>query len=299
MAEHPARDAGKIRTEALHLLGRALDHLAVALPEGKYGKADYDGRLRVGDFNVREVLRCPTRAAADHDPFAPTPLKMKRAVANLALRNLGAQRDLDAVSAVREALKDDTLDNWVKEGLDRLGFPKRAVVFDLAVREVEECQRVLPWSMSWTDLGRRRSWDHPERALRIATDYQAQERDRNGDVIHVLSHAERPTHETAEAAYRVVVASTERPVAEIVIHYPRTGQLPRRVGVTQEVLEEGGRVTALAVEVGLAQMRLRDRELDRHPGGHCHRCPVSDTCGPGTAWLEGPGRLRGGLPPPP
>lgn len=295
-------DREELSGEATAALLEGLRGLVVALSEGKYKDASDDARLRVGDFNVKQALTCPTYAAQGSEPFQPTPRRMRRAVAAAALRSMTRTPDLDIVTAVRQTLRErSSLDEWVAEGLEQVGSAGRAVVAELAVEDIGARRRSLPWRPAPSDIEQRRHWQHPERALRLATDFHLQDRDPDGTTYHLLSRSPRPTHETAEVAYRATVATAaeRRSPARIVVHYPDTGHAPRQVEVTTELLNEGAQVAALAVAVGLIQLGLRREDLDRRPGGQCHRCPVAEACGPGSEWRAGPGRLRGGLPPPP
>jgi hypothetical protein len=69
-----------------------------------------------------------------------------------------------------------------------------------------------------------------------------------------------------------------------------------RIEVDEDLLAAGG---DLLVEVVRQRVIALDRgydAADATPSPRCRWCDLLDECAPGTAWLAGPGRWRGGLP---
>lgn len=274
--------------------------LTVMLEEGRFW--DVSGpAARIRDFDARQALACPTLASAVPDPFSPTPAKCRRPVVVSAARRLLSD-DLDLVTAVREALKDRDALGWAAEWLwSEAGPAERAVTAARALEELAEWRRSLPWPLDPASLNETYRWMHPERALLIETRCEARTHDQNNTTLHVISRSERPAHETDQVAYRALVSSLapgNSPDA-VVLHFPRTGHPSRTVEITETLLTRGLEVCRLTLEAALLRLGVRAADLARHPSWRCYQCPFADECTHGQRWLQGPGRLRSGLPPPP
>lgn len=69
-----------------------------------------------------------------------------------------------------------------------------------------------------------------------------------------------------------------------------------RVEVDEAVLAAGGDMIVEVVRQRAVAVDRAFDEADATPSPRCHRCERRETCPPGTTWLDGPGRWRGGLP---
>ena len=68
--------------------------------------------------------------------------------------------------------------------------------------------------------------------------------------------------------------------------------------VDDDLLATGVAVIAATARVALGVSRRDASDLPRTPSPACRRCAHQAGCGPGAAWLAGPGRLRLGFLPP-
>ncbi len=69
-----------------------------------------------------------------------------------------------------------------------------------------------------------------------------------------------------------------------------------RIVVDEAVLTAGGEMLVEVVRQRVVAVDRGYDEVDATPSAHCRWCDLRADCAPGTAWLAGPGRWRGGLP---
>lgn len=300
-----ATDPQRLRTESD--LFDALEPVAAALPEGRYAVTDPAARVAVSHHHLAEALRCPARLAlAGPSTFTPSVAIATRALALAVLDQIvHGEPAPDPVTAYRTAYAEGERDQFPWEWLtgrdqrhpatdaDRAAGAMRAVELATAVTRVVPDLRTRV-----TRVGERCRWDHPQRPVRL-----------QGRVDLVLGPL-RPEG-TAELlvvfpgswsplirprlAYEALLLTLHRQrpatVTAVCLAEGRTYSHP----VTPDLLGEGIAATATAVDAVAGGLRKDPRGLTRRPGPHCERCPSAASCGPGTAWLDGPGRRRAGF----
>ena len=115
-------------------------------------------------------------------------------------------------------------------------------------------------------------------------------------VVHRPSSADdrevhrRATFEAAAGALGLRVAPDA-----VVVTAGDTGDRARVV-VDEAVLAAGGEMIAEVVRQRVRAMTTGYDAGDARPSARCRWCDEAGHCPPGTAWLAGPGRWRGGLP---
>jgi len=64
----------------------------------------------------------------------------------------------------------------------------------------------------------------------------------------------------------------------------------------EALLAAGGEMIVEVVRQRVTALTRGHDPADAHPSPRCRWCDEAPRCEPGTAWLAGPGRWRGGLP---
>ena len=115
-------------------------------------------------------------------------------------------------------------------------------------------------------------------------------------VVHRPSSADdgevhrRATFEAAAGALALRVAP-----AAVLVTAGDTGERARVV-VDEDLLAAGGGMIVEVVRQRVTALTRGHDPADARPSTRCRWCDEAGHCGPGTAWLAGPGRWRGGLP---
>jgi hypothetical protein len=115
-------------------------------------------------------------------------------------------------------------------------------------------------------------------------------------VVHRPSSADdgeihrRATCEAAAGALALRVAP-----AAVLVTAGDTGERARVV-VDEDLLAAGGEMIVEVVRQRVAALTRGHDPADARPSARCRWCDEAGHCGPGAAWLAGPGRWRGGLP---
>ncbi len=285
----------------------ALEPVASGLPEGKYASTEPALRVAVRHNDLGDAARCPAQVAmAGPSPFTPN---ADVATPSLALAVLDqmvhGDPAPDPVTAYRAAFADGGRDQFPWEWLgggDRrhpVTTADKAVCAMRAVERATAVARVVPHLRARvTRVGERCRWNHPERPVRL-----------QGRVDLVIG----PLLPAATAELLVVFPGSWSPLIRPRLAYEAVlltvhGQRPATVTavclaegrtysqpVTPDLLDEGVAATATAVAAVAGGLRKEPRQLPRQPGPHCGRCRSAPACGPGTAWLDGPGRRRSGF----
>jgi hypothetical protein len=115
-------------------------------------------------------------------------------------------------------------------------------------------------------------------------------------VVHRPSSADdgeihrRATCEATAGALALRVAP-----AAVLVTAGDTGERARVV-VDEDLLAAGGEMIVEVVRQRVAALTRGHDPADARPSARCRWCDEAGHCGPGAAWLAGPGRWRGGLP---
>lgn len=293
------------RQWARRAIDEALAVDAVRLEPVPHGFAPYPDRIRIDDFHVSRALRCAAGRAAEKaeeiardEPLEPTPRKVRRSLACAAAKKLSAQPERALLDALRETMSPEHLDGWATRWLDsEPAKPERVLAAANAAATVAEWLH-LPWPLEGS-VNDTRSWEYPERPLRLTTRLELVKIEEDLATAHRLAVSDDHRFQTDELAYTAVVCllGGVDPPLELVVHYPATGQRPRRLRTSPDLLRRGIEVARLAVATEATARRLVSDALPRQPGPGCRRCPLAVECEPGSQWLDGPGRRRQGLPP--
>jgi hypothetical protein len=115
-------------------------------------------------------------------------------------------------------------------------------------------------------------------------------------VVHRPSSADdeevhrRATFEAAAGALALRVAPDA-----VVVTAGDTGERARVV-TDEDLLAAGGEMIVEVVRQRVVALTHGFDAADARPSARCRWCDEAERCAPGTAWLAGPGRWRGGLP---
>ena len=290
----------------------ALAGVADQLPESPPGtKVDANDRLVVRSSAVPRALSCPAATALDGDTafeeraatagWSASVTVLDRIVSGHLDPSRG-QPPQDPATGFRTALREIERLDWPWPWIDGADRAEKAVTAAEVHRRVAATARVLePWPPADArHIGTRPSWSFPGRPLRLQGRVDAVLGRRDGThTIVVGVGGDHGAATRAQLAFEAVIEAlqTRRPPAVVLGLLPDAG---RRwpLAVDDALLTEGVAVAGLAARVALGARRADDTGLERRAGPRCRWCAHSAACGPGTAWLAGPGRLRSGFLPP-
>ena len=235
-------------------------------------------------------------------PPLPEPLALvrqwmatHRPVADTAVGGWGAER-LDAGDAPTLAAAAASATRWLTGFVRALGWP---LPHGLALLGGAAGNRSAP---DRADAARPLVWRPAKGApVKVASGADARlGRQRgSGDFAMVVHRpivgsddrlADRAAFEATAAALAIRIVP-----ARVLVTAGDTGEAVR-LDVDDALLSRGADLIA-----GMVEQRVRATQVgwspdDATPTAACRHCHLVATCPPGTAWLQGPGRWRGGLP---
>ncbi len=205
---------------------------------------------------------------------------------------------------------DTSVAGWVAERLDARDGPTLAAAAANATRWMGGFLRALGWPLparlalasGGRDAGPPLRW-RPEKGSAVTVAPGADGRlgrvTGSGDFA-VLVHRpvvagddrlrERAAFEAAAAALAIGVVP-----ASVLVTAGDTGER-LRVATDEHLLALGADLITGVVEQRVIATERGWSAGDATPSAACRRCPAAATCPPGTTWLAGSGRWRGGLP---
>lgn len=285
------------------------------------------GEIYVGAFAALDAAGCPARFRAQGEEGwgfpGWTPQSAGPAIARAALqRHLDADRPFgapaplaDPLELVREwmkarALTDRSVAGWVAECAERGDRAALAAAAAHATRWVAGFVRVVGWPLpdrltllrAGDEAGARllcRLVAAPRVAVSSGADARLGKQVGSGDfavVVHrpVAGDDDRLRDRVAFEAVAAALAIRIVP-ARVLVTAGDTGErIP--VEVDEPLLALGSDLVAGVVEQRVAATERAWSADDATPSPACRHCPLAPTCPPGTTWLTGPGRWRGGLP---
>ena len=215
----------------------------------------------------------------------------------------------DWMRATRPA-PDRGVAEWVADRLEARDAPTLAATAAGAARWVAGFVRVLGWplpdGLALLGGGRDgavlypwRPWKRAPVAVRSGADARLGRVTGSGDFAVVVHRPTTGADGTLRdrAAFEATAAALSIGVvpARVVVTAGDTGERAR-VDVDGALLDAGA---ALVEDVVRQRVIATERGFaaeDATPSAACRRCELLAGCGPGRAWLDGPGRWRGGLP---
>jgi len=205
---------------------------------------------------------------------------------------------------------DSSVAGWVAERLDARDGSALAAAAANATRWLGGFLRAWGWPLpdrlavvaGGRDAGPPLRW-RPEKGSTVAVTPGADGRlgrvTGSGDfamVVHrpVVAGDDRLRERAAFEAVAAALAIGVVPAAVLVT----AGDTGERLRVTTDdgLLALGADLVTGVVEQRVVATERGWSEADANPSAACRHCPLAATCPPGTAWLAGPGRWRGGLP---
>jgi hypothetical protein len=286
------------------------------------------GDLYVGWFAALEARACPARFRAQGEEGWGFP-GWSAANAGPAIARAALHRHLDQgrppgrepalphpLTLVREWMAanrpaaDTSVGAWVAERMDVGDGPTLAAAAANAVRWLAGVVRALGWPLppglalagGGRDAGPPATW-RPERGSPVKVVPGADARlgrvRGSGDfavLVHrpVVSGDDRLRDRAAFEATAAAVAIGVVP-ARVLVTAGDTGDRIR-LPVDEALLSYGADLVAGVVEQRVAATAQGWSAADATPSAACRHCPLVPSCPPGTAWMAGPGRWRGGLP---
>ncbi len=205
---------------------------------------------------------------------------------------------------------DSSVAGWVAERLDARDGPTLAAAAASATRWLGGFVRAWGWPLpdrltltaGGRDAGPPLRW-RPEKGSTVAVTPGADGRlgrvTGSGDfamLVHrpVVAGDDRLRERAAFEAVAAALAIGVVPAAVLVT----AGDTGERLRMTTDdgLLTLGADLVTGVVEQRVVATQRGWDAKDATPSAACRHCPLAPTCPPGTAWLAGPGRWRGGLP---
>lgn len=297
---------------------------------------DAMGEVYVGWFAALDAAACPARFRASGDEGWGFPgwnaQNSGPAIARAALhRHLDSDRPYGApplpepLALVREWMTSNrpvaltAVGCWVAERLDAGDAPTLAAAAASATRWLTGFVRALGWPLPPGLAllgGAAGSRSAPDQA---ATARPLVWRPAKGAPVKVASGADarlgrqRGSGDFAMVVHRPIVGADDRLAdraafeataaalairivpARVLVTAGDTGDVAR-LDVDDALLARGADLIAGVVEQRALATGSGWSAEDATPTPACRHCHLAPTCPPGTAWLDGPGRWRGGLP---
>ena len=290
----------------------ALEGVADQLPDTPPGtKVDPGDRLVVRSSMVGRALTCPAAVALDGEtPFEDSPATAGWSASatvldRIVMGHLDPHRGrppTDPASGFRVALDEVERLDWPWPWLDGADRAEKAVTAAAVHRRVAATARVLgPWPPDDVrHIGARPSWTFPGRPLRLQgrVDAVLGRRDGTHTIVVGLAGDHGPATRARLASEAAIEAlQLRRPPATVLGLLADAGKR-WPLAVDDELLVEGVAAAGVAARAALGARRRDATGLARRPGPRCRSCAHGAGCGPGGAWLAGPGRLRSGFLPP-
>jgi hypothetical protein len=306
---------------------RLADDLAGRVRELVEPVGEATGEIHVSGYAALDAARCPARfrMRGEEGWGFPgwAPQSAGAAIARAALqrhldgdRPFGAPAPLpDPLTSVREWMKARTLADrsvagWVAERAAQGDRAALAAAAAQATRWMSGFVRVIGWPLP-ERLTLLRTGDEaaarngsrllaaPRVTVTSGADARLGKQVGSGDFAMVLHRPvagdddrlrDRVAFEAVAAALAIRIVP-----ARVLVTAGDTGECVR-VDVDEALLDLGSDLVAGVVAQRVAATERGWAADDATPSADCRHCELAATCGPGAAWLSGPGRWRGGLP---